>query len=152
MHSPNPSKEGTENHDDQSPVLAVQLVLPASHVRSLHIGHLVGVRVVHRAVPGHPWLTCPPPQDAKFDINVKDILRPHHTYKGDVLPMGGVYFLKKYTYTFWETKGEKATEEIRLFDDLKCAFPTTTKWMDISITGPPFEDSRERCTPLAHKF
>ena len=32
-----------------------------------------------RAVPCPPWLTCPPPQDAKFDISFKDILRPYHT-------------------------------------------------------------------------
>ena len=31
-----------------------------------------------RAVLGCPWLTCPgpPPQDAKFDISFKDIMRP----------------------------------------------------------------------------
>ena len=49
------------------------------------------------AVPCHPWLTCHPPQDTKFDISFNDILRPYHTYKGDVLPMSGLYFLKRFT-------------------------------------------------------
>ena len=31
------SEEGTEVHDDQRPVLAVQVALPVSHVCSLHI-------------------------------------------------------------------------------------------------------------------
>ena len=60
-----------------------------------------------RAVPGCPWLAWPPPQDAKFDINIKDILRPYHTYKDNILPMGGLYFLKKYTRKFKNAKGEK---------------------------------------------
>ena len=79
-----------------------------------------------RAVSCRPWLTCPSPQDAKFDISFNGILRPYHTYKGDILPMGGLYFLKRYTRKFWKIKGKKATEEICLFDEVKCAFPTTT--------------------------
>ena len=105
-----------------------------------------------RAVPCRPWLTCPPPQDARFDINVKDILRPYHTYKDNVLPMGGLDFLKKYTQKFWKVKGEKVTEEICLFDEVRCSFPTTTRWMGVSITGHPFEDSRKRCSPIAPAF
>ena len=48
MHSPNPSEESTEVHDDRRPVLAVQLALPVPHVCSFYISHLIGVRVVHR--------------------------------------------------------------------------------------------------------
>jgi hypothetical protein len=48
MHSPNSSQEGTEVHDDQSTVPAVQLALPVARVCSFHIGHLIGVRVAHR--------------------------------------------------------------------------------------------------------
>ena len=55
-----------------------------------------------RAVLCHPWLTCPPPQDAEYAISFKDILRPCHTYKGDVLPMSGLYFLKLYTRILYE--------------------------------------------------
>ena len=104
------------------------------------------------AVPGCPWLTCPPPQDAHLDISFKDILRPYHTYDKDVLPISGLYFLKRYTRKLRKKLGENRTEEIRLFDAAKCAYPTTTSWMAISITGPPFEDSRKRCTPIAPKF
>ena len=38
-----------------------------------------------RAVLCPPWLTWPPSQDTKFDISFKEILRPYHTYEGDVL-------------------------------------------------------------------
>ena len=105
-------------------------------------------------VPCPPWLTCPPPQDAKFDISFKDILRPYHTYKDNVLPMSGLYFLKRYTrpHVLGKIRGERVTEEIRLFDEVKCAYPTTTRWMVKSITGPPFEESRRMCAPIAPKF
>ena len=109
-----------------------------------------------RAVPCPPWLTCPPPQDATFHTDFKDILRPYHSYTGDVLPMSGLYFLKRYTRvsdtTTRENRGERVTEEIRLFDEVKCAYPTTTRWMVVSITGAPFEDSRKRCTPIVPTF
>ena len=105
-----------------------------------------------RAVPCHPWLTCPSPQDAEYDIDFKDILRPYHTYKGDVLAMSGLYFLKRCTRILKKNRGEKVTEEIRLFDEVKCTFSTTTKWMVVSITGAPFDDSRKRCSPIAPKF
>ena len=49
------------------------------------------------AVPCPPWLARPPPQDAEYDISFEDALRPYHTYKGDVLPIGGLHFLKRYT-------------------------------------------------------
>ena len=105
-----------------------------------------------RTVPCPPWLTCPPPQDAKFHTDFKDNLRPYHTYKSDVLPMSGLYFLKRYTRLLGRIRGERVTEETRLFDEVKCAYPTTTRWMLISITGTPFEVSRRRCAPIAPKF
>jgi hypothetical protein len=43
-------------------------------------------------------------------------------------------------------------EEIKLFDEVRCSFPTTTRWMVVSITGAPFETSRKRCAPIAPKF
>ena len=103
-------------------------------------------------MPCPPWLTCPPPQDAKFHISFKDIMRPYHTYAKDVLPMSGLYFLKRYTRLLGKIRGERVTEEICLFDEVKCAYPTTTRWMVISITGTPFEDSRKRCALIAPKF
>ena len=36
-----------------------------------------------------------PPQDAKFTIDLKDLLRPYHTYINDVLLLVGSYFLKR---------------------------------------------------------
>ena len=66
--------------------------------------------------------------------------------------MSGLYFLKRYTGLLGKNRGEKATDEIRLFDEVKCAYPTTTRWMIVSITGAPFEDSRKRCTPIAPTF
>ena len=106
-----------------------------------------------RAVPCPPWLTWPHPQDAKFHTDLKGILRPYHTYKSDyksdVLPMSGTYFLKRHTRKFTKNQGERMPEEIRLFDEVKCAYPTTTRWMVISITGTPFEESRRRCAPIA---
>ena len=98
-----------------------------------------------RAVPCPPCLTCPPPQDAKSHTDLKDILRPYHTYTSDVLPMAGLYFLKRYTRKFTNKQGEKMTEETHLFDKVKCAYPTITRWMVISITGIPFEESCRRC-------
>ena len=95
---------------------------------------------------------CPPPQDAKFHTDLKDILRPYHTYAKDVVPMSGLYFLKRYTRLLGKIRGEMMTEEIRLFDEVKCAYPTTTMWMAVSITGAPFEDSRKRCTPITPTF
>ena len=106
------------------------------------------------AVPCHPWLTCHPPQDTKFDISFNDILRPYHTYKGDVLPMSGLYFLKRFTRKLGGKQGKTATEKSRLFDEVinKCAYPTRTRWMVVSIAGAPFEDGRKRCTPIAPTF
>ena len=71
------------------------------------------------ALPCRPWLTLPPSQ---FDINDKAILRPYRTHKDNELPMG-VYFLEnsKYSRTFWKAKGERVTEEIRLFDEVRCS-------------------------------
>ena len=97
-------------------------------------------------------MTCPPLQDAEYDISFKDILQPYHTYKGDVLPMSGLYFLKRYTRILKKNRGEKVTEEIRLYNEVRCSFPTTTRWMIVSITGAPFDISRKRCTPVAPKF
>ena len=48
-----------------------------------------------------------PPQDAKFKIDVKDLLRPYHSYKDHVLPLAGMYFLKRYTRKFRNKQGEK---------------------------------------------
>ena len=50
-----------------------------------------------------------PPQDAKFKIDLKDLLRPYHTYANDVLPLAGMtlYFLKRYTRKFRNKQGEK---------------------------------------------
>ena len=105
-----------------------------------------------RAVPCPRCLTCPPPQDAKFKTDLKDLLRPFNSYKDDVLPLAGMYFLKRYTRKFRNKQGEKTEEEIRLFDEVKCTFPTATRWMVVSITGTPFEDSRKRCALIAPKF
>ena len=52
-----------------------------------------------------------PPQDAKFKIDLKDLLRPYHTYANDVLPLAGMYFLKRYTKTFRYKAGNKVEEE-----------------------------------------
>ena len=93
-----------------------------------------------------------PPQDAKFKIDLKDLLRPYHTYANDVLPLAGMYFLKRYTKKFSDKAGNKVVEEIKLFDEVRCSFPTTTRWMVVSITGAPFEISRKRCAPIAPKF
>jgi hypothetical protein len=38
-----------------------------------------------------------PLQDATFQTDLKDLLRPYHSYKDDVLPLAGMYFLKRYT-------------------------------------------------------
>ena len=105
-----------------------------------------------RAVPCPPWLTWPHPQDAKFHTDLKDILMPYQTYEKDVLPMAGMYFLTRYTRKFRNKQGEKTEEEIRLFDEVKCTFPTAARWMVVSITGTPFEDSRKRCALIAPKF
>ena len=93
-----------------------------------------------------------PPQDAKFKIDLKDLLRPYHSYKDDVLPLAGMYFLKRCTRKFTNKQGDKKEEEIKLFDEVRCSFPTTTQWMVVSITGTPFEDSRKRCALIAPKF
>ena len=111
--------------------------LPAGHVR---------------AVPMPPMPDVTPPQDAKFKIDLKDLLRPYHTYANDVLPLAGMYFLKRYTRKFRNKQGEKTSEEICFFDEVKCTFPTATGWMVVSITGTPFEDSRKRCALIAPKF
>jgi len=92
-----------------------------------------------------------PPQDAKFKIDLKDLLRPYHTYANDVLTLAGMYFLKRYK-KFSDKAGNRVVEEIKLFDEVRCSFPTTTRWMVVSITGAPFETSRKRCAPNAHKF
>ena len=92
------------------------------------------------------------PQDAKFKIDLKDLLRPYHTYANDVLPLAGRYFLKRYTRKFRNKQGEKTEEEIKLFDEVRCRFSTTTRWMVVSITGTPFEHSRKRCALIAPKF
>ena len=104
-----------------------------------------------RAVPCPRCLTCPPPQDAKFHISFKDILRPYQTYAKDVLPMSGLHFLKRYTRLLGKIRGERVPEEIRLFDEVKCTFPTATRWMVISITWTPFEESRRRCALITPK-
>ena len=93
-----------------------------------------------------------PPQDAKFKIDLKDLLRPYHTYANDVLPLAGMYFLKRYTKKFTDKAGNKVEEEIKLFDEVRCSFPTTTRWMVVSITGAPFDQSRKRCALIAPKF
>ena len=93
-----------------------------------------------------------PPQDAKFTIDMKDLLRPYHTYINDVLPLVGSYFLKRYTKRFSDKAGNKVVEEIKLFDEVRCSFPTTTRWMVVSITGAPFDHSRKRCATNAPKF
>ena len=90
-----------------------------------------------------------PPQDAKFKIDLKDLLRPYHTYANDVLPLAGMYFLKRYTKKFRDKAGNKVEEEIKLFDEVRCSFPTTTRWMVVSITGAPFDHSRKRCALIA---
>ena len=66
--------------------------------------------------------------------------------------MSGLYFLKKFTRILKKNRGENRSEQIRLFDEVKCAYPTTTRWMVVSITGAPFEDGRKRWTPDAPKF
>ena len=48
-----------------------------------------------RAMPMPPMPDVTPPQDAKFKIDLKDLLRPYHTYTNDVLPLAGMYFLLK---------------------------------------------------------
>ena len=111
--------------------------LPAGHVR---------------AVPMPPMPDVTPPQDAKFKIDLKDLLRPYHTYANDVLPLAGMYFLKRYTRKFTDKEGNKKEEEIKLFDEVRCSFPTTTRWMVVSITGTPFEPSCKRCALIAPKF
>jgi len=111
--------------------------LPAGHVR---------------AVPMPPMPDVTPPQDAKFKIDLKDLLRPYHTYANDVLPLAGMYFLKRYTKKFSDKAGNKVEEEIKLFDEVRCSFPTTTRWMVVSITGAPFDQSRKRCALIAPKF
>ena len=111
--------------------------LPAGHVR---------------AVPMPPMPDVTPPQDAKFKIDLKDLLRPYHTYANDVLPLAGMYFLKRYTKKFSDKAGNKVVEEIKLFDEVRCSFPTTTRWMVVSITGAPFDQSRKRCALIAPKF
>ena len=93
-----------------------------------------------------------PPQDTKVKIDLKDLLRPYHTYANDVLPLAGMYFLKRYTKTFSDKAGNKVVEEIKLFDEVRCSFPTTTRWMVVSITGAPFDTSRKRCAINAPKF
>ena len=40
--------------------------------------------------------------------------------------MSGLYFLKKYTRKLRKNQGERVTEDIHLFDEVKCAYPTTT--------------------------
>ena len=111
--------------------------LPAGHVR---------------AMPMPPMPDVTPPQDAKFKIDLKDLLRPYHTYTNDVLPLAGIYFLKRYTRKFTDKEGNKKEEKIKLFDEIRCSFPTTTRWMVVSITGTPFEQSRKRCALNAPKF
>ena len=93
--------------------------LPAGHVR---------------AMPMPPMPDVTPPQDAKFKIDLKDLLRPYHPYANDVLPLAGMYFLKRYTRKFKDKQGNKKEEEIKLFDEVRCSFPTTTRWMVVSIT------------------
>ena len=105
-----------------------------------------------RAVLCPRCLTCPPPQDAKFKTDLKGILRPFNSYKDDVLPLAGMYFLKRYTRKFTDKEGNKKEEEIKLFDEVRCSFPTTTRWMVVSITGAPFDHSRKRCATNAPKF
>jgi hypothetical protein len=65
-----------------------------------------------------------------------------------------MYFLKRYTRKFKDKEGNKKEEEIKLFDEVRCSFPTTctTRWMVVSITGAPFESSRKRCALIAPKF
>ena len=63
-----------------------------------------------------------------------------------------MYFLKRYTRKFTDKEGNKKVEEIKLFDEVRCSFPTTTWWMVVSITGTPFEQSRKRCALMAPKF
>ena len=49
-----------------------------------------------RACPCPPMPDVTPPQDAKFKIDLKDLLRPYHSYKDDVLPLGpGVHVFPK---------------------------------------------------------
>ena len=93
-----------------------------------------------------------PPQDATFTIDLKVLLRPYHTYINDVLPLVGSYFLKRYTKRFSDKAGNKVVEEINLYDEVRCSFPTTTRWMVVSITGAPFDQSRKRCALIAPKF
>ena len=102
--------------------------------------------------PCPPMPDVTPPQDAKFKIDLKDLLRPYHTYANDVLPLAGMYFLKRYTRKFKDKQGNKKEEEIKLFDEVRCSFPTTTRWMVVSLTGALFETSRKRCGLIAPKF
>ena len=111
--------------------------LPAGHVR---------------AVPMPPMPDVTLPRDAKFKIDLKGLLRPYHTYANDVLPLAGMYFLKRYTKKLSDKAGNKVEEEIKLFDEVRCSFPTATRWMAVSLTGTPFEDSRKRCALIAPKF
>ena len=57
-------------------------------------------------------------------------------------PCRGLYFLKRYTRILRKNRGEHRTEEIRLFDEVKCVYTTTRRWMFVSITAAPFDDSR----------
>ena len=63
-----------------------------------------------------------------------------------------MYFLKRYIRKFRNRQGEKTEEELKLFDEVRCSFPTTTRWMVVSITGAPFKTSRKRCALIAPKF
>ena len=47
--------------------------------------------------------------------------------------MPGLYFLKQYTRTYKNAKGEKVVE-------VRCSFHTTSKWMVVSTIGAHFED------------
>ena len=51
--------------------------------------------------------------------------------------MSGLYFLRKYTRKLRKNQGERVTEDIHLFDEVKCAYPTTTTWIVCLSHGPP---------------
>ena len=94
--------------------------------------------------PSRPIDLTPPPQDAKYVIDQKDVLRPMGTSRNATLSPTGYFFLGGFTKTWVGADKKKKVETIRLLDEVESTAPTEVSWHVISITGTPYEPSGHR--------
>ena len=94
--------------------------------------------------PTRPIDLTPPPQDAKYVIDQKDVLRPMGTSRNATLSPTGYFFLGGFTKTWVGADKKKKVETIRLLDEVESTAPTEVSWHVISITGTPYGHSGHR--------